>query len=227
MLALLALVPILSLVVWAALGIVVLSGANDAVSARPPSFYVATSALQFLIASLALAVFLFAPTSEATVLLLAICWPMFGPIAMLHLGYVNVAQFGIPFVVGVIAALLIAGLYRTIMRGWLRNLWPTIVISAFLLGAVPAAEWQFHSELVRAAAALKPACMDASSFIQSMRNSQSGAGFYLHAAAKKDGKLYAWSFHKNDFYVVPKNAIGNVRVLNSSWFPLPYPSCSK
>jgi hypothetical protein len=229
LLALLISVPLLSVVIWLALGLVTLNGRGDGQSAtefRRTSFCVAAAALQFMIASLALAVLILARSPEPqTVLLAAICWPMLIPIAPLYLEYVNLAQFGPPLVVGVAATLSIAGLYWTTMRGRLRNLWPTIAASAFFVGFVPTAEWQFHSELVRAAAALKPECMDARSFLQSIKNSQSGAGFDLHAAAEKAGKLYAWSFHKNDFYVVPEKAIGNVRVLNSSWFSLPYPSC--
>ncbi len=229
--SLLITVPLFSVAIWVALGAIVLRGKGDQASGtefRGTSFCVAAAALQFLIVSLAVAIeFFVGRLGGETVILLAICWPilLLTLTAPLLLEIVKFSVFGLPLVFGAAAMPLVAGIYWTTMPGWLRNFWPTVAVLTFFAMFMVTGEWQLRSRLVKAGAELNPECMDAASFLQSIKNGTWGNGFSLHAAARKAGKLYAWSYRKNSFYVVPESAVGNVRVSNSSWFSLPYPSC--
>ena len=127
-------------------------------------------------------------------------------------------RLGIPFWRGIVA-LSVAASVLVVVR-LLRNMLPEICrLMAFVILAIlmPTMIVGLLADAIRHHAVLifKADEVEEQSFFSSIRHAPSNFQFFLHTAALKECKPYAWSYRKLEFYKLPSSA--TVNVLPQSW----------
>ncbi|MGE8131818.1 hypothetical protein ACQKQD_33300 [Methylobacterium sp. NPDC080182] len=144
---------------------------------------------------------------------------LFGnPVQPIALTTIWADRLGIPFWRG-IAALSVAAAVLVVTR-LLRNVLPEIcrpmalVILAILM---PTMIVGLLADGIRHQAVLtfKADDVEEHSFFSSIRNAPSDLQFFLHTAALKDCKSYAWSYRRLKFYALPSRTA--INVLPRAW----------
>lgn len=147
-------------------------------------------------------------------------WPVASPLYALYICIAYPLLIA-PAIVAALLASLAALHVGSVRRKRISRCWPFAFVGVFAAGFILAGEYEFRTQIQNRAASLGADCVDALPFWGALRNA--GDSRRLHAAARKAGAIYAWSFSKGDFYPLPEEIASYLRPPHGSVGT--FPSC--
>lgn len=144
-----------------------------------------------------------------------ICGGPVMPIALLTLYRAHLGAPHWPWLVVAAGAIAACGTLAA-CRAWQTTRYAMPLFVGLMLALSPALVGLYATYLrAGEVAAFQPDHYTASTFLGSLQNAPADFQFFLHAAALKDCKPFAWSYGKMAFYELPADAA--VNVLPAEW----------